>query len=231
VSSLVTINLLPPKKKKVGTGRILLAVCGVVWLVAAGYVGWMYVDTKQQMQAMQQRIELKEKQLAAVQQKRSAASGKSTLEQYLALSDKLQRLFYPTSLVMDELARNLPVQGKLAKVTYHLDGKVTLEGKFEQYDDIAAYLHNLQQSPYVRKASVTSIAKVEVKWVGPVDDQGNPLSVALQTVGSKLLPRANASFEIWLNTFDVNRLAAKPTDAPQAQKQDGQSAITPSSKP
>jgi len=211
---LVSINLLPQKKKRIGTSELVIIAIGFLWLVVAGFLGWMYVDTKQEIASLKQRMELKEKRLASTQQKQTTAAKESTLDQYLLLSEKLQHLFYPPSLVMDELARNLPMQGKLSKVSYHLDGKATVEGKFEQYEDIASYLHNLQNSPYVLRAEVKSIAKIEVKWAGPVDENGRPESLALQTVGDKLLPRASAVFEILINTFDLQPAASSQTSKP-----------------
>lgn|GEM_PF-4817434 len=211
---MVSINLLPQKKKRIGTSELVIIAIGFLWLVVAGFLGWMYVDTKQEIASLKQRMELKEKRLASTQQKQTTAAKESTLDQYLLLSEKLQHLFYPPSLVMDELARNLPMQGKLSKVSYHLDGKATVEGKFEQYEDIASYLHNLQNSPYVLRAEVKSIAKIEVKWAGPVDENGRPESLALQTVGDKLLPRASAVFEILINTFDLQPAASSQTSKP-----------------
>jgi type IV pilus assembly protein PilN len=204
---MITINLLPQKKKRIGNSQLLLSFVGFTWLLGAGYLGWSYADTKNEIQSLQQNIELKEKQLAAIQQKNNASAQEVTVEQYLILSEKLQHLFYPTSVVLDELAKNLPIQGKLSKVTYSLDGKINVEGRFEQYDDIASYLHNLQNSPYVLKAEVKSIGKIEVKWVGPVDEEGKPLSFALQTLGGNLHPRATASFELIISPFDAVSLA------------------------
>ncbi|MGC5326610.1 PilN domain-containing protein [Brevibacillus sp. SYSU BS000544] len=203
---MVTINLLPQKKKKFTSTYLIYALIGTVWLAAASFLGWTYFDEKQQIETLKQSITQKDNMLATIEKRKVSSAQQSTLGEYLNLTERVQHLFYPTTLLLDELATNLPVMGKLEKVSYNLDGTITILGKFEQYDDVASYLHNLQASPYVIKAEVNKIVASPVKWMGPVDEENNPLSPALQTVGGKVLPRFGAEFNVVALTFDVKEL-------------------------
>lgn len=203
---MVTINLLPQKTKRLKTGHVWLALVGVIWLFGAGFMGWMYYDDKTEVERMRQEITVKEKLISRMEKRQQTAASPNTLEQYLKVSERVQHLFYPTTLLLDQLASNLPVMGKLEKISYNLNGSINVVGKFEQYEDIAAYLHNLQLSPYVLKAEVKSITAIPVKWVGPVDEEGKPLSAALQAVGGNVLPRYGAVIDIVALTFDVKEL-------------------------
>jgi type IV pilus assembly protein PilN len=206
---MVNINLLPRKKSRFSRIVIVFAVIGIFWMCGAGYLGMLYVTGKNETASMQREIERLEKQLSVTQQKKGQ---NVTVDGYLELSDKLTRLFYPTTLLLDELAAQLPEQGKIMSVSYSMDGKIEVEGRFEQYEDIAAYLYNIQMLPRVMKADIKNIAIVKIKWIGPKDEKGNPLSPSLQIVGGKILPHYQAKFQIMTGTIDEKNIRKKNQD-------------------
>jgi Tfp pilus assembly protein PilN len=206
---MVNINLLPRKKSRFSRIVIVFSVIGIFWMCGAGYLGMLYVTGKNETASMQREIERLEKQLSVTQQKKEQ---NVTVDGYLELSDKLTRLFYPTTLLLDELAAQLPEQGKIMSVSYSMDGKIEVEGRFEQYEDIAAYLYNIQMLPRVMKADIKNIAIVKIKWIGPKDEKGNPLSPSLQIVGGKILPHYQAKFQIITGTIDEKNIRKKNPD-------------------
>lgn len=219
----IDINLLPQRKTKFSKDLLIYLVLFMVWLSAASYFGVSYYLTKQEIVLLNKEVQEQEKVLANAEQRVTQGNTSNSLQSYLDLSNKLQHLFYPTTLMLDELARNLPKNGKLGQVTYNSDGKITLQGKFEQYDDVAAYLHNLQKSDRVVKASVKTIAAAPIEWKGPVDEAGNPMSPSLQIVGGELLPRYEATFEVLAVTIDAKSIEAAQKTTPE---QSGSPAAT-----
>ncbi|QQE73711.1 PilN domain-containing protein [Brevibacillus composti] len=214
---MVTINLLP-KKKKVSGGAMWLSVAGALWLIGAAWMGWTYYADRTAVDRLQQEIAQHEQMLKAAEKRLGTKAATATVQEYVEVSERVQHLFRPTTLLLDELAENLPDRGKLQKISYSLDGQVQLVGRFEQYDDVAAYLHHLQASPQVRKAQVKSIVSAPIKWIGPVDEQGKPLSPSLQAVGGDILPRYTATFELRVQTVDLAELIQRLTDLASAQK-------------
>ncbi|MCG5254039.1 PilN domain-containing protein [Brevibacillus agri] len=206
---MVTINLLPRKKRLFTASHIVLSGIGLTWVAAASFLWLTYGSTNESVTLLKQEIKMKETAIAALQKQAVAVQADDSLDQYVLFSERMQQLFLPTNLLMDEIAHALPEHGRLDSIKYSLSGSIELEGSFEQYEDVAAYLHNLQASPYVVKAEVTSIKAREIKWQGPVDDQGKPLSAILSTVGGKLLPRYTASLKIKAITVDLQELVAK----------------------
>ncbi|MGN7470668.1 PilN domain-containing protein [Brevibacillus sp. SAFN-007a] len=211
---MVTINLLPRKKRLFTASHIVLAGIGLTWVAAAGFLWLTYYAATESVASLKQEIHMKETAIAAMQKQPVAVQAEDSLEQYVLFSERMQQLFLPTSLLLDEVARALPEHGRLDSIKYNLSGQIELEGSFEQYEDVAAYLHHLQASPYVAKAEVTSIRAREIKWQGAVDEQGKPLSAILSTVGGKLLPRYTASLKIKAITVDLQELAAKEQASP-----------------
>ncbi|MED0678914.1 PilN domain-containing protein [Aneurinibacillus thermoaerophilus] len=218
---MVDINLLPRKKTSVSRMVVVFSIIGVFWLLAAGYLGMLYVTGKKETASMQAEIERIEKQLSAMQQRQGQAV---TVDDYLDLSNKLQHVFYPTTLLLDELASQLPEQGKVMSLSYNMDGKIEVEGRFEQYEDIAAYLYNVQQLPRVMKADVKRITIVKTEWIGPRDEKGNPLSLSLRLMGGKILPYYQARFEFITKTIDEKnfRKNTSPNKQSGATKQAGE---------
>ncbi|WP_155837085.1 PilN domain-containing protein [Aneurinibacillus terranovensis] len=190
---------------------------GALWLIGAAYLGIMYYSGNQKLAALALQEQQQEKLLATARQKSQQGNQVANVQDYITLSDKLQHLFYPTTLLLDELSRNLPKDGRLMQVQYGLDGKITVSGVFDQMDDVAAYLHNLQMSSYVVNATVKSVTDAPVKWVGPVDDKGQPLSAILQTLGGKLLPRYVAEYEVNVTTIDPKAVSSKQPNNGQKQ--------------
>jgi len=215
----ININLLPRKKSRFSRAHILYLLMGLVWFIGAGYLGTLYITGKQEMSSLKQQIEQTDKLIEKTKQNQQQQGQTVTVDSYLELSDKLQHLFYPTTLMMDEMAYNLPRYGRLTGVTYNLNGKIELTGRFEQYEDIAAYLHNLELSKRVIKASVKNITAIKIEWEGPKDEEGNPMSPSLQIVGGKILPHYRATFELMVQTIDKekmkqkNKASAQPTNA------------------
>ncbi len=209
---MVQINLLPRKRPFFTPGRILLSVIGLGWIAGACIVALTYYSLDEKVVLLEQEIQMKEKAIAMLQKQKTTVQSEDAIDQYLLLSERMQLLFLPTTLLLDELARNLPEQGKLNSIQYSLSGSIQLEGSFEQYDDIAAYQHNLEQSPYVLEADVKNIKSSKIAWQGPVDENGKPLSAALKTAGGKLLPRYIATFEVKAFTVDAKRLAANHSE-------------------
>ncbi|MBN6186521.1 pilus assembly protein PilN [Aneurinibacillus sp. BA2021] len=221
---MININLLPRKKSRFSRVHILYLVIGIIWVTGAGYVGTLYITGKQEVSALRKEIEQTDKLLEQKKQNQQQEGQTVTVDSYLELSDKLQHLFYPTTLMLDEMASNLPRNGRLTGVTYNLNGKVELEGRFEQYEDIAAYLHNLQLSKRVIVAQVKNITAIKIEWEGPKDDNGDPLSPSLQIVGGKLLPHYSATFELMVQTIDKAKISQKgkaPAQSAADTKQDG----------
>lgn len=206
---MITINLLPRKKSFFSASHIVLAGIGLLWLAGAGFLGLTYYSAEESVSLLKQEIKMKETAIATMQKKAAAIQNQDSLEQYVLLSERMQHLFLPTELLMDEFARNLPEHGRVESLKYNLSGTVELVGNFEQYDDIAAYLHNLQASSYVMKAEIKSIRAEKIKWQGPVDEQGEPMSAALRSVGGELLPRYLATFSVKAITVDQKALAAQ----------------------
>lgn len=218
---MITINLLPRKKPFFTPSRTVLSAIGLAWLAGAVYLALQYFSVEEKIALLEQEIKMKETALSTLQKQTGAEQDQELVERYLLLSERMQHLFLPTTLLMDELAGKLPAQGKLNHVRYNLSGNIQLEGSFEQYDDIAAYLHHLQASPYVQKAEVKQIKTAEITWQGPVDEQGKPISLALDQTSSRLLPRYVATFEIKAYTVDLQQLSASdPLPAAPAEKDD-----------
>lgn len=215
----IDINLLPQRKNRISKALLVYLSLFLLWLAAASYFGASYYFTKQEVALLNKEVQEQEKVLATAEQRATQGEASNSLQSYLDLSNKLQHLFYPTTVMLDELARNLPRNGKLSQVTYNSDGKINLQGRFEQYDDVAAYLHNLQKSGHVVKASIKSIAAAPIEWKGPVDAQGKPMSPSLKIVGGELLPRYEATFEVLAITIDAKGMEAiqktKPAQANQ----------------
>ncbi|USG64666.1 PilN domain-containing protein [Brevibacillus ruminantium] len=205
---MVTINLLP-KKKKVSSGAMWLSLAGIIWLLGAGWMGWTYYAEKAAIDRLQQEISQQELLLKTAEKQMGSQSVSATLDKYLEVAKRVQHLFSPTTLLLDQFAENLPEMGKLQKISYSLDGEVQLVGRFEQFDDVASYLHNLQASPYVREAQVKSIVASPVKWKGPVDPNGQPQSPALQAVGGALMPRYTATFELKVQALNLDELTER----------------------
>ncbi len=205
---MITINLLPRKKPFFTAVHIILAGIGLGWVAGALALGVSYYATEEKISLLQQEIKMKETGIATMQKKAATVQHHDSLDQYLLLSERMQHLFLPTTLLLDEVARNLPEQGKINSISYNLSGSIELAGSFEQYEDIAAYLHNLQLSPYVMKAEIKNIKTSKIEWQGPVDEQGEPMSPSLRTLGGEILPRFIASFEIKAITVDQEKLAA-----------------------
>ncbi len=218
MSTVVNINLLPQKKRWVSPGLYPYIILSVIWLAGAIYLGLLHYSAKQEIAHLNNELNQQEKVLTTAQQKVNQGTPAVTVQGYLELSEKLQHLFYPTTMMMDELAYNLPEKGKLTQLTYNLDGKINLQGRFEKYDDVAAYLHNLQSSSRIIKASVKSITAAPVTWSGPVDTEGKPLSPSLQIVGGNLLPRYDAVFEVLAMNVDVKSLESQKSKSATAPK-------------
>lgn len=214
---MVTINLLP-KKKKVRGGVLLLSATGLLWLIGAAWMGFAYYADQATVERLQQEIAQQKQMVQAAEKRIGLKANTATLQDYVELSEKMQHLFYPTTLLLDNFSENLPEMGKLLKISYALDGTVQLTGRFEQYDDVAAYLHNLLASPYVLEAQIKTIASVPVKWTGPVDEKGRPLSEALSAVGGDILPRYTATFEVKVLTLDLGVLNKQLAARTQEQK-------------
>lgn len=204
---MIDINLLPQKKRRVTGTIIVYAAIAVLWLVGTCYMGLLYVSGKQETASMQAQITEMDKKLNA--QKGQQQTETVSVDSYLELSDRLQHLFYPTSLLLDELAKQLPEQGKLLSVSYNMDGKVEIEGRFEQYEDIAAYLYNVQRLPRVVKANIKSISAIKIEWEEQKDENDNPLSPSLQIVGGEILPHYLAKFEMTTRTLDEKKIRGK----------------------
>lgn len=205
---MITINLLPRKKPFFTAAHILLAGIGLGWAAGALFLGLSYYAAEEKISLLQQEIKMKETAISTMQKKAATVQHQDSLDQYLLLSERMQRLFLPTTLLLDEVARNLPEHGRINSISYNLSGSIELAGSFEQYADIAAYLHNLQLSPYVMKAVIKNIKTSKIAWQGPVDEEGEPMSATLRAVGGDLLPRYEASFEVKAITVDQKELAA-----------------------
>lgn len=206
---MITINLLPRKKPFFTAAHIVLATVGLAWAAGAAALGLHYYSVKESVSVLKQEIRMKEMAIAAMQKKAATVQNEDSLEQYLLLSERMQHLFLPPTLLLDEIARNLPAHGRMESIQYNVSGSLELEGSFEQYDDIAAFLNHLQASSYVRKAEIRSIKQSPVKWQGPTDEQGEPMSAALRTVGKDMLPRYRATFAVQAITVDLKALAAQ----------------------
>jgi type IV pilus assembly protein PilN len=204
----VTINLLPRKQKKISF-RIppFILFLSVIWLAGAIYLGMMYYNARQEIQSLMNGARQQERQVTNASQKLQEAQEGPDIQSYLALSNKLQYLFYPTTLLLDEIAYNLPSNGKITQISYGLDGKVMLGGRFERLEDIAAYLRNLQMSQHVIQATVKSVTAVPVKWPGTEQEtEVAANSPSLQIVGGNVVPRYNATFELKMTTIDLKKL-------------------------
>ncbi|MFD2369070.1 PilN domain-containing protein [Brevibacillus sp. GCM10020057] len=215
---MITINLLPRKKPFFTASHIVLAGVGLVWVAGAAALGLSYYSVSGSVSELKQEIKMKETAIAAMQKKTATVQHEDSLEQYLLLSERMQHLFLPPTLLFDEIARNLPAHGRMESIKYNLSGSLELEGSFEQYDDIAAFLHHLQDSSYVRKAEIRSIKQSPIKWQGPTDEQGEPMSAALRTVGGDMLPRYQATFAVQAITVDLKELAAQEKPAAETEQ-------------
>ncbi|GEN33032.1 PilN domain-containing protein [Aneurinibacillus danicus] len=211
----ININLLPQRRKIISRALLVYLSLVMVWLAAASYFGASYYFTKKEIALLNQEVQQQEKVLSNAEQRVTQGDGSNSLQSYLDLSNKLQHLFYPTTVMLDELARTLPKNGKLSQVTYNSDGKISLQGRFEQYDDVAAYLHNLQKSEHIVKASIKSITAAPVEWKGPVDAEGKPMSPSLQIVGGDVMPRYEAVFEILAVTIDAKGIESMQKAEPK----------------
>ncbi|WP_139490269.1 PilN domain-containing protein [Brevibacillus dissolubilis] len=225
---MIDINLLPRKKRSVGSRTFWIIALGSVWLGFAGFTGLSYYQESDSLTLLETQTKQKEQLLQALSENPVQEDEGTLVDQYTVVSKGLHELFYPMPLLLDVLSHNLPKEGKIRGISYELNGRVQVRGEFEQYSDVAAYLYNLENSPYVMKARVKQIVAVKPKVVGeggvtvtlPAGSASTPTSAATtspsatapapakSTIGSKLLPRQQAEFELFLNT--INGTAAKP---------------------
>lgn len=201
---MVEINLLPPKKPKINTPRLTVGILAFVWGVGTIVTGYAHYCVVQEQKALSQQIEQQEKILSRAEQKQSEDLSPATWKQYADLSEKMKQLFYPPTVMLDELAQSLPANSRLTEVKYTLNGQITVQGYFEKYEDIAAYVHHLEKSPHMVSATMKSITALPVTWNGK--EEPSPLAKA---AGGKVQPRYRAEFTLVAVTIDEKNVVRK----------------------
>lgn len=204
---MVNINLLPFREKKLDWHMLVYVVIAVIWLVTALGLAYMHYSTVQEKAVLKEQLVQKEKMLANEKEKKQAPQPSVAWQQYAALSDAVRELFYPPTIMLNELTINLPANSRLVQAKYELNGKITVQGYFEKYEDIAAYLTHLQKSAHVSSASVKKInaLPITIKWNGKEVEH----SPASQAVGGRILPRYAAEFELQAITMKQEKAVQK----------------------
>ncbi|WCK53647.1 PilN domain-containing protein [Aneurinibacillus sp. Ricciae_BoGa-3] len=210
---MIEINLLPPRRKGIEKETQILILCLLLWVCCTAYTGFLYFSNKKQEAMLYAQLSAQQK-LIYDQNKKNQETSTVSVDDYMKLADSLQNLFYPTTTLMDELAHNLPANAKLTQIAYSLDGKVTLTGTFGEYDQIAAYLHNIQLSPYVITASIKSIS--ENNQQSGSNKSSGSLILLPKGIGV-VMPQYNATIEAQMITIDTKKPSAKP-NSPGASK-------------
>jgi type IV pilus assembly protein PilN len=202
---MVEINLLPQRRKGIEKEAHIFIVFLLLWFCCIAYTGFLYFTNKKQETMLYSQLTAQQK-LLFDQNKKNQETSTVSVDDYSKLADSLEHLFYPTTTLMDELAHNLPTNAKLTQISYSLDGKVTLTGRFEEYDQIASYLHNIQLSPYVITASIKSISENN-QQSGGSKSSGSVVPLP-QGIGV-VMPQYNATIEAQMITIDSKKPSPK----------------------
>ena len=178
-----------------------------IWLITAISLAYMHYSTVQEKADLEEQLAQKEKMLANEKKKEQTPQSSATWQQYAELSDAVRAIFYPPTVMLNELAVNLPANSRLVQAKYELNGKITVQGYFEKYEDIAAYLTHLQKSTHVSSVAVKKINALPIKttWNGQEVEH----SPASQAVGGRILPRYAAEFELQVITIKKEKAGPK----------------------
>lgn len=159
----LNINLLPKPKKK-GYDLLIIVSLFMIAMFYASYHGIvLYLDTQQQIKHVQQELLIKEglksDTLQEILEHQSEITEGNYMEHYSRLHAFLNTLYLDPSIILKEIADQLPANGKLDSLSFQHDGKINIEGTFKSKEKVAAFLHHLLKAPSIKSAQVDSIMK------------------------------------------------------------------------
>ncbi len=194
---LVEINLLPQKQKK---SIFIFLIAGIVLftflvLFAIGY--FIYDNKQQSLKNVESELELTVSLREIEEKKLTESKEVDSFSQLMTKIDWITKQKISLVFLLNHLVSLLPERGYFMNYQASDEGTVTINVQFDTPREAANYLHELNQSPYIAKASLESLSTQEVNDEEMSDER------------FRYLPRYIANFNIEINRVAILRAKTK----------------------
>ena len=152
------INLLPPKQKSEVSPQ-LYVVFGVLFIVALAVLGFLYMQEGKKLKALQEESDVLYTEMNRLTEEVDQLD-RSDLETLMESVRFVRSISYPTSTIIDEVNR-LKTKTMYVHNYQFTDTQLQLLMTFETMEEAARYLTYLQESPFVREATIDSLQMME----------------------------------------------------------------------
>lgn len=152
------INLLPPKQKSEVSPQ-LYVVFGVLFIVALAVLGFLYMQEGKKLKALQEESDVLYTEMNRLTEEVDQLD-RSDLATLMESVRFVRSISYPTSTIIDEVNRLKTKTMYLLNYQF-TDTQLQLLMTFETMEEAARYLTYLQESPFVREATIDSLQMME----------------------------------------------------------------------
>lgn len=154
---LVDINLLPQKERKKSSFLILVLLVLVVLAAGGAYFGFLYQQGAIDEKGLEQQLASTQKLRELQEQNNVKSADSSAVEQLKSALAWAENYPVSTYEILNHLAGLLPERGFVMAFSYEDTGAVQLTIQFDTSREAAYYLRSLEDSEYVKEASLLSI--------------------------------------------------------------------------
>ncbi|WP_181438733.1 pilus assembly protein PilM [Paenibacillus sambharensis] len=164
-----SVSLLPRKAADAKLFPVLVYSGLVLWLAAAGVIGYMAVDYQNQKDDNEQEIARLEGERALVEE-RFSSGGQQGQANPEAVIEQLRVARRDAPGVVRLLENALPKGGIMQSITYSAEGNLTVAGTFSNLTASAKYLDSIRKLPEIKAAHLDTVTK-EMTLGSPEEEQ------------------------------------------------------------
>jgi type IV pilus assembly protein PilN len=190
---MIRINLLAVEreaKKKTATfqaGQKVTLACGLILVLTAGVVGWLYWQISRKSSEMDQQIASAQAESSRlhgiIQQVQNFEQQKAQLQQRVVLIEQLRKSQTGPVHMLDQVSKSLPPMLWLTLLKQDpKDGSLSIVGRSTSQTGVSDFVNNLEGSGYFKK-SIEIVSTETVAQAGPTSPEVVTFSLKAEFTG------------------------------------------------
>ncbi|MFC0187373.1 PilN domain-containing protein [Fictibacillus aquaticus] len=150
---LVDINLLPQKEVQGFKSTLIIIAAAALLLSAATWLGVDYMISTEKLKEKENQLQQETKLVEMQQQKTQTASQAVTTAPLQEKVDYIRSKDIAAAGFLQHLVALLPERGYFMKYEYTDGNTVVINARFDTLAESAQYMHELENSPYIKSAA------------------------------------------------------------------------------